>query len=92
MMLPLHQLADELNRERLALAELRRPARRKRSWRNALWSAQRKARLMAVGAVRVVSDRPTTGCFQANERIAHNAYCQSQLKSEHATDPAARGH
>jgi len=32
-MLPLHQLSDELNRERLALAELRRAYRRNRSWR-----------------------------------------------------------
>jgi hypothetical protein len=49
-MLALHQLADELNRERLARAELRRAARKKRSWRIPLKSAVRSRRPNPVGA------------------------------------------
>jgi hypothetical protein len=50
-MLALHQLADELNRERLARAELRRAARNKRSWRIPLKSGVRRRRPIPVGAV-----------------------------------------
>ena len=50
-MLPLHQLADELNRERLTKAQMRRATRRKRSWRSPLWPALRRARSIPANAV-----------------------------------------